>query len=209
MERGYMPFVAVIGGFYQCDENVAANAKATAQLIGVELARAKVGLIVYFSDEKSLEPYVVSGYATVKSGGRIRIRYAESQRGQVRFKEQDTQPELFDPPSLFPSQDWEAPFYRSLVEEEGVDAVLLLCGGTSTLIAGQIAMARRPPIMAIDEFGGSAAEIWHQMAQAAPTKVYSWGSQTPHISSSNSKPSVVRGRSGARKPAVVKAFLLN
>jgi hypothetical protein len=179
MERADMPFVSVIGGFYQFDQKQAANAKATAQIIGAELAKAGFGLVVYFSDDKSLEPHVVSGYASAKAGGRIRIRYAESQRGQVKFKEQDTRPELFDPPILFPSQDWEAPFYRSLAEEEGVDAVLLLGGATSTLIAGQIAVARGLPIMAIDEFGGSAAKIWTQLAQAAPTKVYSWGSRTP------------------------------
>jgi hypothetical protein len=54
----------------------------------------------------------------------------------------------------------------------------LLGGAASTLIAGQIALARRLPILVVDEFGGSAAKIWNQLAQAAPEKNhYSWGTR--------------------------------
>jgi hypothetical protein len=57
--------------------------------------------------------------------------------------------------------------------------VLLLGGATSTLIAGQIAVARRLPILAVDEYGGSAAKIWNQLAQASPEKNhYSWGQRS-------------------------------
>jgi hypothetical protein len=123
---------------------------------------------------------MVSGYATaLKTGaGRIRVRYAESQRGQVQFTEQVTRPELFEPSNLFPGQDWEAPFYRSLAEEEGVSAVLLIGGATSTLIAGQIALARRLPILAVDEFGGSARTIWLQLAQRDPDEHPSSGTRS-------------------------------
>jgi hypothetical protein len=179
MENADMPFVAVIGGLWQLDQTKAAAAKAAGKVIGAELAKAGFGLLVYFSNDKSLESHVVSGYVAALSGGvgAIRIRYAESQRGQVKFNEETAQPELFEH-RLFPGQDWEAPFYRSLAEEEGVDAVLLLGGTTSTFIAGQIAVARRLPILAVDEFGGSAAKIWNQLAQASPEKNhYSWGTR--------------------------------
>ena len=53
--------------------------------------------------------------------------------------------------------------------------MLLMAGSTSTLIAGQIAVARRLPILAVDEFGGSAAKIWNQLAQIEPEKHQSWG----------------------------------
>jgi hypothetical protein len=171
----------VVGGLWQLDADKAAAAKAAAKVIGAELAKAGFGLVVYFSNEGSLEPHVVAGYLTGLSAGTgaIRVRYAESQRGQVRFNEQNVRPELFEH-RLFPGEDWEAPFYRSLAEEEGVDAVLLLGGATSTLIAGQIAVARRLPILAVDEFGGSAAKIWNQLAQASPKKIrYSWGTRPP------------------------------
>src|ERR1043166_105815 len=178
-ENSDMPFVAVIGGLWQLDKAKADSAKATGKIIGAELAKAGFGLVVYFSNEESLEPHVVSGYVAALPDGAdaIRIRYAESQRGQVRFTEEATRAELFEH-RLFPGQDWEAPFYRSLAEEEGVDAVLLLGGATSTLIAGQIAVARRLPILAVDEFGGSAVKIWNQLAQASPEKNhYAWGTR--------------------------------
>lgn len=183
MESSKMPFVAVIGGLRQLDTKLAAEAKAAGQRVGAELARAGFGLVVYFSDEESLEPHVVSGYAAavVKGKGLIRVRYAESQRGEVNFKEEAAQKELFEP-KLFPSQDWEIPFYRSLAEEDSVDAVLLLAGGTSTLIAGQIAVARKLPVLAVDAFGGSAAKIWNQLAQGPAAMSHeSWATTPPTV----------------------------
>jgi hypothetical protein len=76
----------------------------------------------------------------------------------VKFKEQDTRRELFDL-KLFPGNDWEAPFYRSLLDAEGVDGVLLMAGAQSVLIAGQIALALPLPVLAVDKFGGSAGII--------------------------------------------------
>ncbi len=155
------PYVAVIGGLWQLDEARRTVAKDVARLIGTELSKAGFKLLVYFSNDESLEPHVVSGYVKGSPDGAsaVRVRYAESQKGQIRFIEEATRPDLFEH-RLFPGQDWEAPFYRSLAEEEGVDAVLLLGGATSTLIAGQIALARHLPVLAVDEFGGSAAKIW-------------------------------------------------
>jgi hypothetical protein len=177
MENENMPFVAVIGGLWQLEGDTATAAKAAANAIGVELAKKGFGLVVYFADPGSLEPHVVTGYvsALANGAGRIRVRYAQSQRN-VRFAEEDeTRTELFVR-QLFPGQDWEAPFYRSLAEKDGVDAVLLLGGATSTLIAGQIAAARQVPILAVDEFGGSAAKIWSQLAARDPN-LPSWGTR--------------------------------
>jgi hypothetical protein len=171
-----MPFVAVIGGLWQLDETRAAAARNAGKILGTELAKAGFGLVVYFSNDASLEPHVVTGYveALNGSGGAIRVRYAESQQGEVNFREEESQPELFEH-RLFPGLDWEVPFYRSVAEEEGVDGVVLLGGATSTLIAGQIAVARRLPVLAVNEFGGSAAKIWNQLAQASPNTNYpSW-----------------------------------
>jgi hypothetical protein len=173
------PYAAIIGGLWQLDEASRLAAKDVGKSIGSELAKAGFGLVVYFSNDDSLEPHVVTGYVMASAGAArpIRVRYAESQRGQVRFVEEAVHPELFEH-SLFPGQDWEAPFYRSLAEEEGVDAVILLGGATSTLIAGQITLARQLPVLAVDEFGGSAAKIWNQLAQQAPSNSYpSWGTK--------------------------------
>jgi hypothetical protein len=171
------PFVAVIGGLWNVDPAKIVAAKKAANEVGAELAKAGFGLLVYFSNDESLEPHVVAGYceALANGAGAVRVRHAQSQQGEVVFKEEAARRDIFDY-RPFPSDDWEAPFYRSLAEEEGVDAVLLLGGATSTLIAGQIAVARRLPILAIDAFGGSAAKIWSQLAQASPDKKHqSWG----------------------------------
>ena len=169
MANNKIPFVAIIGGIWQLVPERANEARKTAEEIGEALAVAGMGLVVYFSDDGSLEPHVVKGYVKAlppKIGARsIRVRFAESQRSQVRFTEQETHPELFDL-NLFPGQDWEAPFYRSLVNAEGVDAVLLMGGATSTLIAGQIALARPLPVLAIDKFDGSAAAIRSELARS-------------------------------------------
>jgi hypothetical protein len=168
MANDNMPFVAIIGGIWQLDETMKAEARKTAQEIGAALATAGIGLVVYFSDDASLEPHVVSGYVAALPpavGARsIRVRFPESQRDKVKFAEQDTRGDLFDR-LLFPGTDWEAPFYRSLVNAEGVDAVLLMAGASSTLIAGQIAIERPLPVLAIDKFDGSAGVIRSELSR--------------------------------------------
>ena len=163
------PFVAIIGGFWVLKDSPAAfsDAKKAAFEIGAALATAGMGLVVYFSDEESLEPHVVSGYVKAVPPGSlekcIRVRFAESQKNIVRFAEQLTRSELFEL-NLFAGQDWEAPFYRSLVAADGVDAVLLMAGARSTLIAGEIALARPLPILAVDKFDGAAGAIRTELA---------------------------------------------
>jgi hypothetical protein len=126
-----------------------------------------MGLVVYFSDEQSLEPHVVSGYVSalpVGSGARsIRVRFAESQKNDVRFPEQGTRSDVFEA-NVFAGKDWEAPFYRSLVDADEVDAVLLMAGARSTLIAGQTALARPLPVLAVDKFDGAAGVIRTELA---------------------------------------------
>jgi len=169
MPNNSMPYVAIIGGIWQLTPETADVARKTAQEIGEALATAGMGLVVYFSDDSSLEPHVVTGYVKALppgvGTGSIRVRFAESQKNLVKFAEQATHSSLFDP-DLFPGRDWEAPFYRSLVDAEGVDAVLLMAGARSTLIAGQIALARPLPVLAIDKFDGSAGIIRTELARS-------------------------------------------
>ncbi|MFL6208025.1 MAG: hypothetical protein ACJ74W_04205 [Pyrinomonadaceae bacterium] len=179
MANNSMPFVAIIGGIWALDAAVVDDAKQTAQDIGAALASAGMGLVVYFSNVESLEPHVVSGYVKALpqgvGAGSIRVRFAESQKNQVKFAEQATRDDLFER-ALFPGNDWEAPFYRSLVDADGVDAVLLMAGARSTLIAGQIAVARPLPVLAIDKFDGSAGVIRTELA----TKEKGYPSSTTH-----------------------------
>ncbi len=174
-----MPFVAIIGGLWMLKEPAATEARKMAREIGAALANAGMGLVVYFSDDASLEPHLVSGFvealASGKGKGSIRVRFAESQKNMVRFAEQATRSELFEL-NLFAGKDWEAPFYRSLVDADGVDAVLLMAGARSTLIAGQIALARPLPVLAVDRFDGSAGVIRTELA----TGVNNYPSSTTH-----------------------------
>lgn len=169
MSNNTMPFVAIIGGFWEIKNNPTKfeEAKTVAREIGAALAAAHMGLVVYFSNEESLEPHVVEGYVKALPAGTgtgsIRVRYAQSQRNLVKFSEQATRKEIFEL-NLFPSDDWEAPFYRSLVAADGVDAVLLMAGARSTLIAGQIALARPLPTLAVDTFDGSGGIIRTELA---------------------------------------------
>ncbi len=168
MANASIPFVAIIGGLWMLENPAAAEeAKKTAREIGAALANAGMGLVVYFSNDESLEPHVVSGYAeTLPTGtgaGSIRVRFAESQKNMVKFAEQATRNDLFEL-NLFAGKDWEAPFYRSLVDADGVDAVLLMAGARSTLIAGQIALARPLPVLAVDKFDGAAGVIRTELA---------------------------------------------
>jgi hypothetical protein len=155
------PRVAVVGGFYDLDADaqLGHEAREYAQTLGRTLAEAGFGLVVYFSNDKSLEPHVVRGFVAAlppgESAPRIDVRYSEAQRGQVRFQEQDTREKLFHEDN-FPGLNWEAPSYRSLAARDSVDAVLLMAGGQSTLNAGQVAVGRGLPLLAIDKYPGSA-----------------------------------------------------
>jgi hypothetical protein len=165
------PRVAVVGGFYDldADQQLGREARDYAQALGRTLAEAGFGLVVYFSNDKSLEPHVVRGFAAALPPGeyapRIDVRYSEAQLGQVRFEEQDdkTRAKLFHE-DTFPGPNWEAPFYRSRAERDSVDAVLLMAGGQSTLNAGQVAMGRGLPLLAIDKFPGSARILRTELA---------------------------------------------
>jgi len=167
MAKDRMPFVAIIGGFWKLDPTKVDTAKNMAKEIGSALANERMGIVVYYSNDESLESHVVSGYAaTLPEGtgaGSIRVRFAESQKNKVKFAEQATRNDLFEL-ILFAGNDWEAPFYRSLVDTDGVDAVLLMAGARSTLIAGQIALARPLPVLAVDQFDGAAGVIRTELA---------------------------------------------
>jgi len=164
-------YIAIVGGFWELKKETPEKlekAIALAEKLGAELAKTGFGLVVYFSNVESLEPHVVRGFVKeVPHDSKrklIHVRYAESQRDDVKFHEQVDRKDLFDL-DLFPGSDWEAPFYRSLVSADGVDGVLLMAGSRSTLIAGQIAVARPLPVLAVDEFGGSASVIRTELAQ--------------------------------------------
>jgi hypothetical protein len=69
-----MPLVAIIGGLWALNDPDKADAEKIAREIGAALASAGLGLVVYFSDPASLEPYVVSGYVETHSAANMSPR---------------------------------------------------------------------------------------------------------------------------------------
>jgi len=168
------PRVAVVGGFYyldKADASLGRDARVYAEKLGAALAEAGFGLVVYFSDDLSLEPHVVRGFVAAMaadvSEACIDVRYSEAQRGQVSFAEQATRSKLFTE-DAFPGPNWEAPFYRSLASRRSVHAVLLMAGGQSTLNAGQVAVGHGLPLLAIDKYPGSAQLLRSELAIRQP-----------------------------------------
>jgi hypothetical protein len=128
--------------------------------LGRELARAGWRIAVYSSDHNVIEPDVVRGYASYDGAASHSILCFSPFAASVNFAE------MADPRELIrviddPADDWEVSFYRSIGK---VDGVLVLGGGSSTLIAGHIALSAGLPVVAIAEFGGSATKLWRHLA---------------------------------------------
>jgi hypothetical protein len=131
------------------------GAKQAAVELGRELAKQGFRILVYSSDPRFIEADFVQGFASVAEvkPKSIQIRYPI--KNNTQFKEQATQPQLFD---VRPETgDWEVSFYRSLQE---IDGVILIGGGTPTLIAGLFAIKNGTPLLPLAAFGAKARSVW-------------------------------------------------
>lgn len=160
------PLIAIVGSVHPARtaelslQNVEAAAQA-AEDLGRELAKAGCRIVVYSSHPEYLEHDVVRGYLDSGEGKprSIQVRYPLSDP-QPDFPDQAANKRLFDwRPSQ--SREWEVAFYRSL---EGVDGLVLMGGGSSTLISGLVAMGHRIPIIALAAFGGAATKVWQSLS---------------------------------------------
>lgn len=140
------------------------KARDAAAKLGAALAKRGHGLVVY--DAKYIEADVVKAYVAAgpkmpKRGSPIVVQQSPTATSSVlRFAEEDTNPALFD--RLFnPSAQWEVSFYRSLASADGV---VLIGGGNTTLIAGQVAIGARIPVLPLFRSGGAAAGVWQTIA---------------------------------------------
>ena len=135
------------------------TARRACEELGGELAGAGWNLVVYsgrpsFAEADVVRGYLRSGMAPPRS---IQVR---APLGKTGFDEFSANGEAFDiHPD--PSRDWEVSFYRSLA---GVDGVLLVGGGRSTLITGLIALTLRIPLVTVAAFGGNAQKVWERLA---------------------------------------------
>ena len=154
------PRIAVVGSIDETREfdppvTDPAGARRACEELGAELADAGWNLVIYSGQPKFVEADVVRGY--LRSGkaeaSSVEVRAPVGKTGFVEFP---THREALDirPDS---SRDWEVSFYPSLA---GVDGVLLIGGGRSTLITGLIALTLRIPVIVAATFGGNAREVW-------------------------------------------------
>jgi hypothetical protein len=135
----------------------AAGAQAAAEQLGIELARAGCRIMVYSSAPTFIEAYVVRGFVNAKptTPKVIQVRFPASSAA-ANFPEYELHPDLFEF-QADPHPEWEASFYRSLREAEGV---VLIGGGRSVLITGHLALGYRIPLLALAAFGGAAKRVW-------------------------------------------------
>jgi len=146
------PLVAIVGNV-----STHKDSPKVAEDLGRELAKAGMRILVYSSAEDFVERPIVRGYIDSQKAahGSIQIRYPFSET-KPEFPEQETNAQAFDwrPDD---SLNWEVSFYRSLSE---VDGIVLLGGGDSTLIAGQVALSHRIAVLTLPEFEGATKSVW-------------------------------------------------
>ncbi len=142
------------------------DARAACNELGRELAKEGWRIAVYSANTDFIEQDVVTGYVTAGAAGKESIVCHHPTGADIHFPEMDEHKdkEYFDE-KVAPSDDWEASFYRSLAE---VNGILLLGGGPSTLIAGYMALSHSLPIIAIANFDGAARKIWQQHLPSKP-----------------------------------------
>lgn len=138
------------------------KANAAARALGTALAKKGHGLIVY--DANFIEAVVVSAYVAAsppRSDGAapVVVRQPPAPTNAV-FAEELTHPALFDRVADS-SGLWEVAFYRSLADADGL---VLIGGASSTLIAGQVAIGGRIPVVAVLRSGGAAETVWRTIA---------------------------------------------
>jgi hypothetical protein len=136
-----------------------AKARKAAEELGAELARCGAKLLVYggpFAEADVVRGFVAAGPPEDRS---ILMWYSQDHKPKP-FPEEATHPKLFDR-RVQTGTDWEVAFYRSLAS---ATALVLVGGGNATLVAGQVAIGTRTPIIALEEFGGAAARVWESLS---------------------------------------------
>jgi hypothetical protein len=162
--------VAVVGSAepgraYEPEMPDPAAAAQAAEEIGRELATRGHQLMVFSSSSHFIESAAVRGYVQSAKAqpGSILVRNTVRQSLDV-FPEHAGHEELFDPS---PAQGgWEVAYYRALFE---TDALILIGGGRSTMIAALIAIARRTAVGPLTAFGGAASNAWERLDHSPNT----------------------------------------
>jgi hypothetical protein len=176
------PVIAIVGsnrlrtdsGEYRDDPEANAFAEHVNDAckdLGRALSEASCRLLVYSADSKFIEAAVVSGYCAAssdKAANTVLFRHPAAYT-QLFAEQTDAATEKMFDPQLDQEPGWEASFYRSLQESDGV---ILVGGAASTLIAGHVALVLEKAVIPVTCFRGAAGDLHNHVAQAPhpPTK---------------------------------------
>jgi hypothetical protein len=165
------------------------EARSASKEIGAALARAGCRLLVYSSSTRYIEADVVEGFcAETKDGGggSIQVHHQASYRGKFKQQAPGSKTSAMFVETVLQDDGWEASFYRSLKEADGV---VLLGGGPSTIIAGHVALILNKPLVAMACFGGSGAKLlpYLRTSDRPPTNdeeqsMLSWSPKSAEVS---------------------------
>jgi hypothetical protein len=132
-----------------------AKAKQAAEELGKELATRGARLLVYGGPY--IEADVVRGFVAGKPAeDHSIVKWYSQAKVPPLFSEEQTHPNLFEQ-HVERGPEWEIAFYRSITRADGI---ILIGGEKATKISGQVAIGTRMPILALQEFGGGAHEVW-------------------------------------------------
>jgi hypothetical protein len=134
------------------------QAKQAAEEIGAELAKQGCRIIVYSSSPNYVEVDAVRGFTAAAPKGTesaVQVRFPLGDAA-AEFPHSEAQAKLFQY-HADSNTDWEASFYQSLRDADGV---LLIGGAQSVLVTGHIALGYRIPLLALPQFGGASHKIW-------------------------------------------------
>ena len=121
------------------------------------LAAEGCRLLVYHGGSQYIEQDVVASFVQTNLPSDRAIQVRQPQKAAVpAFPEQKTNLNLFDV-RVDSGDDWEVSFYRSLADTDGV---LLIGGGYSTLVAKQVPISARIPLVAIAATEAGANKVW-------------------------------------------------
>lgn len=130
--------------------------------LGVALARVGFQIDVYNCGSQYIEQDVVRGF--VKAGNAMDKSFDKSivvhfpqGSGHEEFAELALNGDFFHLDRR-PNDGWEASFYGSLAD---VDGVILLGGGRSTYVAGLVAITLKKAILACAAYGGAGEKVWN------------------------------------------------
>lgn len=159
--------IAIVGSTNRGDALIQAEAKTAAYHLGKALAKRRLRILVYFDDPIFLETEVVRGYVDsgIAAEGSIEVRYPEKKDASgvpkpPPFVNYYGQPSFAFQPDDNP--EWEVSFYQSLGD---IGGMLVLQGGSSTLIAGLIALGYNKPVLPCSGFGGTAVKLGSVLAE--------------------------------------------